>query len=231
MDKLLDYGDAINIIQADERGRISERKDVPLFDYEAFHEALLNAFVHNKWIGLNAPMISVFTDRIEILSHGGLGVEQDLEGFYNGVSIPVNEVLASIFLQLRLSERSGRGVPKIVGAYGRESIRIEKNFIIVTIPFNRINVTPFELNMGEKSEIAQNEPLKKVLVVIKERPNLSKEKIAEKIGMSRATVTRALAKLVESGAIKRVGSDKTGLWEICRNRKNNRHPTPKLSSS
>ena len=109
------------------------------------------------------------------------------------------------------AERSGRGVPKIVGAYGRESIR---NFIIVTIPFNRINVTPFELNMGEKSEIAQNEPLKKVLAVIKERPNLSKEKIAEKIGMSRATVTRALAKLVESGAIKRVGSDKTGHWEI-----------------
>ena len=105
---------------ADERGRISERKDVPLFDYEAFHEALLNAFVHNKWVGLNAPMISVFTDRIEILSHGGLGIEQDLEGFYSGVSIPVNEVFASIFLQLRLSERSGRGVPKIVGAYGWE---------------------------------------------------------------------------------------------------------------
>ena len=128
MNKILEYGDAINIIQADERRRISERKDVPLFDYEAFHEAVLNAFVHNKWLGLNAPMISVFTDRIEILSHGGLGVEQDLEGFYSGVSIPVNEVLASIFLQLRLSERSGRGVPKIVGAYGRESIRIEKEF-------------------------------------------------------------------------------------------------------
>ncbi len=168
---------------ADGRGRISERKDVPLFDYEAFHEALLNAFVHNKWIGLNAPMISVFTDRIEILSHGGLGIEQDLEGFYSGVSIPVNEVLASIFLQLRLSERSGRGVPKIVGAYGRESIRIEKNFIVVTIPFNRINVTPFELNGGEKSEV---------------------------------TVKRAIARLKSENKIKRIGSDKTGHWEVKR---------------
>ena len=43
---LLDYGDAINIIQADERNRISERKDVALFDYEAYHEAILNAFIH-----------------------------------------------------------------------------------------------------------------------------------------------------------------------------------------
>ena len=46
MDKILEYGDAINIIQADERNRISERKDVALFDYEAYHEAILNAFIH-----------------------------------------------------------------------------------------------------------------------------------------------------------------------------------------
>ena len=230
MDKILDYGDAINIIQADERGRISERKDVPLFDYEAFHEALLNTFVHNKWLGLNAPMISVFTDRIEILSHGGLGIEQDLEGFYSGVSIPVNEVLASIFLQLRLSERSGRGVPKIVGAYGRESIRIEKNFIVVTIPFNRINVTPFELNGGEDSEIQGhdlvndpvndlvndpvNDPVNDILEILRMHPEYSYKQIAQTIEKSEATVKRAIAKLKAKGSIRRIGSDKTGYWEI-----------------
>ena len=106
---------------------------------------------------MNAPMISVFTDRIEIVSHGGLGIEQDLEGFYNGVSIPVNEALASIFLQLRLSERSGRGVPTIVNAYGRDSITIKKNFIVVTIPFNKIDAAPFELNAGEEGNIVGNE--------------------------------------------------------------------------
>lgn len=72
---------------------------------------------------------------MEILSHGGLAVDQDAEGFYSGASIPVNEVLASIFLQLRLSERSGRGVPKIVSRYGKGAIKIEKNRITVTIPF------------------------------------------------------------------------------------------------
>ena len=224
MDKILDYGDAINIIQADERGRISERKDVPLFDYEAFHEALLNAFVHNKWVGLNAPMISVFTDRIEILSHGGLGIEQDLEGFYSGVSILVNEVLASIFLQLRLSERSGRGVPKIVGAYGWESIRIEKNFIAVTIPFNRINVTPFELNGGEESEIQENATVnatvnlsltqKKILSALSENAYVTQAELAEKIGIHRTRINDNMAKLKEMGIIRRIGSDKTGHWEI-----------------
>lgn len=230
MDKILDYGDAINIIQADERGRISERKDVPLFDYEAFHEALLNAFVHNKWLGLNAPMISVFTDRIEILSHGGLGIEQDLEGFYSGVSILVNEVLASIFLQLRLSERSGRGVPKIVGAYGRESIRIEKNFIVVTIPFNRINVTPFELNGGEESAIQKNATVnatvnlsptqKKILAALSENAYVTQAELAEKIGIHRTRINDNMAKLKEMGIIRRIGSDKAGHWEIILKDKN-----------
>lgn len=36
-----------------------------------------------------------------------------------------------------------------IEAYGRDAIKIEKNFIVVTIPFNRINVTPFELNEGQ----------------------------------------------------------------------------------
>ena len=31
------------------------RKDVALFDMSAFREAVINAFVHNKWIDGNAP--------------------------------------------------------------------------------------------------------------------------------------------------------------------------------
>jgi ATP-dependent DNA helicase RecG len=53
-----------------------------------------------------------------------------------------------------------------------------------------------------------------VLAILADNPDLSKEKIAERIGMSRATVTRAFAKLVEEKLIKRVGSDKSGHWEI-----------------
>ena len=210
-----------NIIQADERGRISERKDVPLFDYEAFHEAVLNAFVHNKWLGLNAPMISVFTDRIEILSHGGLGLEQDVDGFFKGVSIPVNEILASIFLQLRLSERSGRGVPKIVGAYGRESIRIEKNFIMVTIPFNRINVTPFELNEGKATEratikatIKATKVQERILEKIQGNPHIIQSELAELLGIHRVSVAENTSKLQKMGVLKRVGGKRNGYWEI-----------------
>lgn len=41
--------DVLNIIQADERGRVVERQEVPLFQNDAFREAVINAFVHNLW--------------------------------------------------------------------------------------------------------------------------------------------------------------------------------------
>lgn len=84
MDELLRYGDVLNIIQADESDRVVERKEVPLFDNKAFREAIINAVLHNKWTEGNEPMISIFSDRIEILSRGSLPPAQTMEGFLWG---------------------------------------------------------------------------------------------------------------------------------------------------
>lgn len=214
MDKILEYGDAINIIQADERNRISERKDVPLFNYEAFHEAILNAFIHNKWLTLNAPQISIFTNRIEILSHGGLAIDQDESGFYSGSSLPVNEVLASIFLQLRISERSGRGVPKIVSIYGKESIKIDKNRITVTIPFNKINVNSFEIVSDKVYHKVTNKTEDIIIAIIRDNPNITVNQLMIKTSLSEPGVKKNLKQLKEKGIIERVGSNKTGYWKI-----------------
>lgn len=218
MDKILDYGDAINIIQADERNRISERKDVPLFDYEAFHEAILNAFIHNKWLTLNGPSISIFSDRIEILSFGGLAIDQDIEGFYSGASMPVNEILSSIFLQLRISERSGRGVPKIVSAYGKEAIKIEKNRITVTIPLNKINVIPSsgEVNQKVNHKVNHNFNKSQVLIIdaIRNNPNIRITHMMTITGLSEQGVKKNLRILTKRGTIEHVGATRNGYWEV-----------------
>lgn len=82
LDEVLRYGDVLNIIQADEKNRIVERKELPLFENDAFREAIINAFVHNKWVTENEPMITVSSDRIEILSRGVLAPEQTIEVFF-----------------------------------------------------------------------------------------------------------------------------------------------------
>lgn len=125
LDKALEYGELLNVPQADERGRVVERKEVMLFDEGAFREAMVNAFVHNRWVSGNAPMITVFSDRIEILSRGTLPPEQTLEGFFAGESVPVNQELSDIFLQLHISERTGRGVPKGDGRVRQGHLRVQ----------------------------------------------------------------------------------------------------------
>ena len=62
---------------------VRPRKDRYLFDYDAVNEAVLNALVHNDWT-ITEPQISVFSDLMEILSHGGLPNGMTIEDFYEG---------------------------------------------------------------------------------------------------------------------------------------------------
>ena len=140
LDRVLDYGEILNVPQADERNRIVERKEVMHFDADAYREAIINAFVHNLWVTGNEPMFTVYEDRIEILSRGTLAPDQTIDGFFAGESVPVNKKLSEIFLQLHISEKSGRGVPKILETYGKGAFEFRENSIVVTIPFNRLDL-------------------------------------------------------------------------------------------
>lgn len=111
LNEVLNYGEVLNIPQADETRRIMERKEIMLFDFDAFREAVINAFLHNTWINLNEPMITIYFNRIEILSRCSLAPLQTLNGFYEGHSIPVNDKLSEMFLQLHISEKTGRRSP------------------------------------------------------------------------------------------------------------------------
>ena len=158
LDDVLRYGDLLNIPQADERDRIVERKEVPLFNQEAYREAVINAFVHNSWIDGNAPMFTGFHDRLEILSRGKLPPKQTVEGFYAGESVPVNPALSRIFIQLHITEHTGRGVPKIIQAYGPDNIRFNENSITVTIPYDRLGQNAPVRNQNAPVE-AENVPV------------------------------------------------------------------------
>ena len=212
LDELLRYGDVLNIIQADERNRIVERKEIPLFDSKPFTEAIINAVLHNKWIDGNEPMISVYSNRIEILSRGVLPPSQTLEGFYLGESIPVNEKLSEIFLQLHISEKSGRGIPTIIESYGKEAIEIRENSIVIKIPFNWINVIGNKVGnkVGKKKKTNRD----KIIEEIRNNPNVTNRQLSIIIGISETAIENNIRILRENKIIERIGSKKTGFWKI-----------------
>ena len=221
LDDVLRYGDVLNIIQADETDRIVERKEVPLFENDAFREAVINAFVHNLWVSGNEPMVTVFSDRIEILSRGTLAPDQTLEGFFAGESVPVNKKLSEIFLQLHISEKTGRGVPIITHRYGREAYEFRENSIVVTIPFNWINVMGDKVGnkVGNKEDNiigahALNHTQVRILAELRNNPNITKAYLMKKLKLGKTSIDNGLAILKKYGYVERVGSRKTGYWKV-----------------
>ena len=219
LDKVLDFGDTLNVPQADERDRKVERKEVMLFSKEAFREAVINAFVHNMWVNGDSPMFTAFEDRIEIVSLGTLPPGQTKEGFFCGVSIPVNKKLSEILLQLHISEKSGRGVPRIVGEYGQNAFDFRDNSIVVTIPFNRLKSdstpldTPLDTPIDTPLDTLTNyfgdmtETAGKILEFCKEAK--SSREILEYLGLKDIKYLRTqLKKLFDQGRIARTIPDK-----------------------
>ncbi|MBO4235069.1 MAG: putative DNA binding domain-containing protein [Firmicutes bacterium] len=214
VDKILEYGDVLNIPQADERNRIVERLDVPLFDADAFREAIINAFLHNAWISGNEPMVTIYSNRIEILSRGTIGYDQTMEGFFEGESKPVNKELSDIFLQLHISERTGRGVPVITGTYGREAFEFRQNSIVVTIPFNRINAIVGDKVVDKVGDKMLNTTRQRIMEEIRNNPNITHPQLMMKIGIGKTAIQNNISYLRKNGYIERVGSNKTGYWKI-----------------
>ena len=212
LDKILEYSDVINLIQTDERNRIMERKEVSLFNADAYREAVINAFVHNKWIDGNAPMITVFSNRIEILSRGTLAPEQTIEGFFLGESIPVNCKLSDLFLQLHISERSGRGVPKITEMYGRDAFEFRENSIVVTLPFTILEDSLVDKPVDKKPKM--NEQMEKVLLEIRNNPNITQPQLVKIMNIGKSMIQRYISNLKKMGYIERIGSNKSGYWKV-----------------
>lgn len=112
----------------------------------------------------------------------------------------------------------GVSVIKILVSSGLEK---PEHFIRVVFPFDKGSKN-FDEPANEPINEPVNEPLKvslsnsekKVFEVIKNYQEDSKEQIAEKIGKSRETVTRAISGLVKKKKIYRVGSAKTGHWGV-----------------
>lgn len=93
-----------------------ERKEEPLFPFEALREALVNAFCHRSYSHPGgAVSLALFKDRLEIWNDDKLpfGLKTaDLKKDH--VSVPRNPLIAHVFYYRGLIERWGRGTQRIV---------------------------------------------------------------------------------------------------------------------
>lgn len=210
--QVLDYAEAINETTVKIDGGL--RKETKLFDKDAFREAWLNACLHNRWTKQTPPAVYFFSDRIEIVSIGGLPEDYSLEDFYAGRSRPVNLELQQIMVQLDYIEQTGHGVPLIVSKYGRNVFDITENFITVTIPLaNKEMAESIELDIDDKRyDLTATQ--QQILDIISADSTITIAELANQLQISTTAVSNAIKILKKKQLIDRKGSKKGGHWLI-----------------
>lgn len=135
--------------------RIDER-DYPEV---AVREALLNSLVHRDYTFSASTFVSIYKDRIEFTTIGGLPTGVSLDDIMLGLSVCRNASLANVFYRLELIEAYGTGIRKIMKSYensGRKPvIETTDNAFKIVLP-NR--------NEGSAKQEAENEMEEKGLL-------------------------------------------------------------------
>lgn len=105
----------------------------------AFREAVANALVHRQWDVAAHVRVSMFDDRIEVASPGGLPQGLTEREYLEGqTSVLRNPILGNVFFRLGIVERFGTGVLRIRESYRgsapQPAFDIFENSIKITLP-------------------------------------------------------------------------------------------------
>ena len=74
----------------------------------------------------------------------------------------------------------------------------------------------FTLIIWRKGGKGSQKGSQKILEALRQDPNMSTMELAGQIGISRRAVAKHVAALQASGALRRIGPDKGGYWEVVR---------------
>ena len=203
MEELYSYLDLRNQTKATFDGLY--RIDTRDYPEDALREALLNSLVHRDYSFRASTLVSVYADRIEFVSVGGLPSGIALDDIMLGLSVCRNPKLAAIFYRLQLIEAYGTGMPKIMNAYTetelKPKIEVSSNAFKITLPNRNTGANHTETLVGTlKSEE------KRILDFIGSHGHIVRSDVDRLLDVSQATANRILKRMGAEGLIYQDGN-------------------------
>ena len=166
----------------------------------AVREALVNAVVHADYSQRGAPIrVAIFDDRLEIENPGLLPFGLTLEDLPLGVSKLRNRVLGRVFHELGLVEQWGSGAQRMIAAC-RDAGLAAPEWEEIGI---RLRVT---LRTGKVAPARIDERDSTILTLLESGESCGTREVAEAIGLSTRSTRTRLARLVERGLVREVGT-------------------------
>jgi len=193
---------------------------------DALREAVLNAVMHRDYNFDTAWItIEIYRNRVEISDPGGLPSGMSLKDL-GKKSVHRNPLIADLFHRLGEVERVGSGIGRIKKALEKAKLPTPKfeNTSFYTIIFKRTKKAAKETapGLGEKLGIKLGIKLGKneetILSLIQKNPHILISDLSKILHISTTAVENNIAKLRDRNLLKRIGSKKSGYWEIIHKR-------------
>ena len=139
-------------------------------------------------------------------------------------SEPYNPDVANAFFRAGEIEAWGRGIQRVLDACRvagtpEPGIRVEPRDLRFEFPFAATYLASVsaEVSITTSQEVAQETREKtreRVLRLIRQQPSITTKKLAEEVGITAKGIEWQLSKLKAGGALRRIGADKGGHWEV-----------------
>ena len=185
-----------------------DKKDYPDF---SIREALLNAIIHRDYYFNGSILLSIFDDRIEINSTGGLISTLSLNDVYNGVSESRNPNFAEIFHRLNYVENYGTGIGRIINEYQdsklKPIIELSENVFKITLP----NLNYIESNKNEFNNMTQEEIITKY---VKEKTKITRLEVEKLLNIGNTRSKQIINKLLEDHILVKKGTGKNTYYVL-----------------
>lgn len=184
----------------------ADRKMVEKIPEVAFREAIANALIHRVWDVDSQIRVSMFDDKIEVVSPGGLpfGITEN-EYLSGKLSVLRNRNLANVFYRLGSFEIFGTGITRIKQVYSEALIKlsfeVSENAIQIVLPVYE-----------ESTNLTLDE---KVVYKLLSRNMLkSMSEIAPYISFGKSKTTKLLKDMEQKGVIAIEGKGKGTKYRI-----------------
>ena len=200
MDEAYAFVDRYNSLRSEFEGldRI-DRRDYPV---AAIRETLLNTIIHRDYGLSPSTLISIFDDRIEFVTIGGLVKGVSLNDILLGVSALRNPKLADVFYRLHLIEAYGTGMPKIAECYRgmpvQPKIELSDNAFKITLP------NTHSLRFASGPEHSERE--QRVLALLDDTESITRKEVEQHLGISQATAITLLRGMLHKRLLKIEGN-------------------------
>ena len=197
----------------------------------ALREAVMNALIHRDYSTGSPIQIRIYDNKVTIANDCRLPEGTTLSGLINAhKSVSINPLVAGAIFRSGQIEAWGRGIERIIKLCVADNLP-KPEFVITpqtfTICFHTRDNSKkasvdenFGVNTGINAginagiNVGINNVQEEILNIIHKTPNVTAKSLSEMLKIDIRNVEKNLKTLKDKGLISRMGSRKTGYWQI-----------------